>query len=51
MENTPVFLVTYYFPEDYTELLDTRILIDKPTNTRSGSPQPWPGLGLIPIGK
>ena len=49
-ENTPIYLVTYFAPEAYNQLLETQILIDKSVNTRSGTPRPWPGLGLIPIG-
>lgn len=51
LENTPVYSVTYFSSETYDELLETRILIDKSVNARSGSPQPWSGLGFIPVGK
>ncbi len=46
---SPVFRVTYFDPKAYQDLLETRILIDKSVHARTGSPQPWQGLGIIPI--
>lgn len=42
-----VFQVIYYDPEMLQELLETRILIDKPYKARTGSFQDWPGYGNI----
>ena len=44
---TPVFRVTYFAPEMFQELLETRILIDKPLTARTGSFQTWSGFGSI----
>ena len=46
---TPVFRVTYFVPEMFPELLQTRILIDKPLNARTGAFQTWSGFGIIPF--
>lgn len=46
-ESTSVFRVTYYDPEKYAALLETRILIDTPVNARGGSLVPWTGYGTI----
>jgi hypothetical protein len=44
---TPVYRVTYFAPEMYQELLETRTLIDKPVNARTGSFQTWSDFGTI----
>lgn len=46
---TSVFRVTYFDPALFDKLLETRILIEKPVGGRTGSLQPWPGLGAISI--
>lgn len=48
-QSTPVFRVTYYDPARYDSLLETRILIEKVPNARTGRLTPWPGYGAIPI--
>lgn len=47
-DGTPVFRVTYFSPDMYEELLEGRILIDKPLNGRSPL-QKWTGYGPIPV--
>jgi hypothetical protein len=47
---TPVFRVTYFSPDMYDELLETRILIDKPPSRR-GPLQEWSGYGQIPFNR
>ncbi len=48
-DNTPVYLVAYFSPDMYSELLNTKILINKTASSRSGSAQNWTGLGLIQV--
>lgn len=48
-KSTPVFRVTYYDAAMYDSLLETRILIDKVPNARTGRLLPWTGYGAIPI--
>jgi hypothetical protein len=45
---TPVFFVTYFAPDMFQELLETRVLIDTPS-TRMGTFQTWTGFGTIPF--
>jgi hypothetical protein len=47
---TPVFRVTFFSPYMYEELLETRILIDKPARGRAPL-QIWEGYGSIPVNK
>ncbi|GAP12468.1 hypothetical protein LARV_00203 [Longilinea arvoryzae] len=47
--STPVFRVTYFDPDLFQDLLETRILIDEPAKTRRGSFVPWSGFGMLPI--
>jgi hypothetical protein len=44
---TPILRVTYFAPEMFQELLETRILIDRPTNARTSAFQTWSGFGII----
>jgi hypothetical protein len=46
--SAPVFRVTYFSPDMYKELLETRILIDKPARGRAPL-QIWEGYGRIPV--
>lgn len=48
-ESTPVFQVTFFDPAKFEELLQSRILIDKPPNARTGRAVPWAGYGAISI--
>lgn len=47
--SSPVFRVTYFDPDRFQDLLETRILIDMPAKTRSGSFVAWSGFGTLPI--
>lgn len=49
--NTPVYLVAYFSPDMYSELLNTKILINKTASSRSGSAQTWKGLGLFQVNR
>jgi hypothetical protein len=44
---TPILLVTYFAPEMFQELLETRILIGKSFNARTSTFQKWSGFGTI----
>jgi hypothetical protein len=46
--STPVFRVTYFSLDMYEELLETRILIDKPASSRTPL-QEWAGYGSLPV--
>jgi hypothetical protein len=46
--STPVFRVTYFSPDMYEQLLETRILIDKPRSRRAPLLE-WSGYGSIPV--
>lgn len=46
-KGTPVFRVTYFALEKYQELIQTKILIDKAVNARTGSMHQWVGYGEI----
>ena len=48
--STPVFRVTYFSPEMYSELLKTKILIDQSPSRRPPL-QTWPGFGPISVKK
>lgn len=48
-ESTPVFRVVYFDPASFDSLLETRIIIDSPAATRTGSFHPWTGFGPIPF--
>lgn len=48
-KSAPVFRVTYYDAARFDSLLETRILIDKVPNARTGRLMPWTGYGAIPI--
>jgi len=48
-DNTPVYLVAYFSPDMYSELLNTKILINRTASSRSGSAQNWTGLGWIQV--
>ena len=43
----PILRVTYFAPEMFQNLLQTRILIDTPVNARTGTLQTWSGFGTI----
>ncbi len=47
--STPVFRVTYYDPEQFQMLLETRILIEEAGHARAGRLIPWSGFGALPI--
>jgi hypothetical protein len=49
-DSTPVFRVTYFSPEMYQELLQTKILIEQSPSRRPPL-KTWPGLGEISIPK
>ena len=46
--STPVFRVTYFSPEMYRELLETKIIIDQSPSRRPPL-QKWSGFGAIPF--
>lgn len=45
--SSQVMRVTFFKPELMDDLLETRILIDKPKDARAGSFNPWTGYGVI----
>ena len=48
--STRVFRITYFSPDMYKELLETRILIDKPSSKRTPF-QNWSSYGSIPVNR
>jgi hypothetical protein len=48
-DTTPVLRVTFFAPDKFQDLMQTRTIIDKAAIARKGSLAPWAGFGMIPI--